>query len=183
MKSKLPLILILGGILIGAITWFGYQGVNKKSSEQILYEGIMEQRQAERDRLDEARRLASRPLTTPASCGGGVTTGFIFEICEGEPDPGADWPEWTEIATAEEQRCILDAFHQTNQLAFLIQDKEYSVETPSTNRVSNFISDLCTAALFTDGVDYGDSDAYAYYLVEGYYKDRSESAVAPGHEY
>ena len=182
MSKKLPLILIVGGLLVGGITWLGYTTVNKKSSDQVLLESMAEMRANERNEAEKRRELMDMVLVAPASCEG-LNTKFLFDYMEYEPDPGGDWPDWTNLASQAEQSCILDAFHQTNVHAFKIQGKDYKKAAPGTNRVANFMSDVSRASLFTDGVNYGDPDASLEMLVNGYYADRATSAVAPGHDY
>lgn len=182
MKSKLALVLLLGGAAIGGITWWGYSTVSKPSDVEILQQAIFEQQERERQQAATAAELSAQVLTAPESCAG-LTTAFIYAICETEPDPGADWPDWTNIATPAEQGCMIDAVEKTNAHAHAIQNVEHTPTEPTPNRMGNFISDVCTASLFTDGVDWGDTDAPASRLINGFFADRATSIFAPGQDY
>jgi hypothetical protein len=49
--------------------------------------------------------------------------------------------------------------------------------------MGRFVSDLCSAALWTDGIDYGDTDKSLSDLIAGYYANRAESRVKPAQSY
>jgi hypothetical protein len=178
MNKALPAILIFGGIAIGAISWLGYQAANTKSQDQILMEAM----QAERQRQEDLIGLKKLVLTVPETCNK-QTTGFIFAVCGQEPDAGKDWPDWTHQANSAEQTCMLDSFHVTNAHSRKLQGKDYTPETPPTNRISSFISDVCSASLFTDGINYGETDKPANILIKGYFVDRADSSVKPTFDY
>ncbi len=183
MKKFLGAVLILGGVaIIGVIVW-GKMNTSKVSDEQRLIDAALDLRAAEAERVQTAAELSAIALEAPETCNG-LTTGFVYDFCEMEPDPGVDWPIWTEVSSPETHACVLDAFHRTNEHAFKIQGGEpYVADTPEPQRVARFISDICSASLFTDGVDWGDQDADLTTLINGYYVDRSQSRVTPGHDY
>ena len=182
MKRFLPMFLILAGIAIGAIAFFGNKTVNQKSDAEYIAEGLQAQRDAEADKAAAIARLSALKLPAPTECEG-LTTGFIYEICETEPYGEEDWPDWRLIADAEQQACVLAAFHQTNRHAASINGEVHVSADPNGNRVGVFLADICGASLFTDGIDYGDTDASASDLIAGFYAERSESRVRPGMDY
>lgn len=49
--------------------------------------------------------------------------------------------------------------------------------------MGRFVSDLCTAAHWTDGIDYGDTDKPVSELIAGFYADRATSRVKPAQSY
>ena len=182
MKIILPLGLILGAVVIAATVWLGSQNTKTASDAELIQEAILEQRAQEQQRLEAAARLMTKVLPAPASCEG-LTTQFVYDICATEPDDLVSWPDWTQIAGPAQQACILDAFHQTNAHAFEIRGEVYDPAAPDNTRVTRFISDLCSASLWTDGIDYGDADKAVSDLVAGYYADRADSRVKPGQSY
>ena len=182
MKRFLPIFLILAGIAIGAIVFIGNKSVNQKTDAEYITEGLLEQQAAQQAAAEEAAALATKKLPAPNNCEG-LTTGFIYEICETEPYGEEDWPDWRVIANDAEQACVLSAFHQTNKHAAAINGESYEGEAPNGNRVGLFLSDICGASLFTDGIDYGDADASASVLIAGFYAERSESRFKPGMGY
>ncbi len=182
MKSKLPYVLLIGGIVIAGISWWGYQTVSTPTDTEVLHQAILDQHQRDLQQAENAAALSAQVLTAPESCAG-LTTAFIFNVCDLEPDPGNNWPDWRTIASPAEQTCIVDALEKTNAHAHAIQNVEHTPADPTTNQAGRFISDVCTASLFTDGVDYGDADASASALIGGFFADRATSAVTPGHDY
>lgn len=182
MRSWMAAILILGGIAIAGIAWWGYSTVSKPSDVAALQDAILDQQAREREQAETAAALSTEILAAPDSCVG-LTTAFIFNICELEPDPGADWPDWTTIASTAEQVCMVDALEATNAHAHAIQNVEHTPTDPTANQMGRFVSDVCTASLFTDGVDYGDETASASVLIDGFFADRATSRVKPGQDY
>lgn len=182
MKKLFAFLLILGGFGTAAIVFIGNKAVNTKSDAEYLQEGLMAQQEAAEQAAQTRAELMKVVLSAPNSCEG-LKAGIVFETIEGEPDPGADWPDWTAIATPAEKACLIEAFHITNAHAFKIQGKDYVRNEPSINRSSNFISDLGSATLFTDGIDYGENDGSLSLLINGYFADRATSRVTPGHDY
>ena len=182
MSKKLPIVLIVGGLVIGGLSWLGYQQMNKKSDDEILMDAAMDLMQQQRHAEEERSTLMTKVLSAPEECEG-VKTAIVFQIIEGEPDIGKDWPDWTDFATPKERRCIMTAFHQTNEHAFRIQGKEYKRRKLDINRTSKFISEVATAALFTDGVSFGDEDSSLVTLIDGYFADRATSRTKPGYDY
>ena len=182
MNKSLPLTLILGGTAIAVLSWYGYSALQKPSDEEILRAAMQQEAERQAAAAEEADRLRQTALPAPAACQG-VTTGFIYAICETEPDPGRDWPDWTALANAAEQACLTETFHQTNTHALAIRREQYEATQPDANRMGRFASDLCGASLFTDGVDWGDTDKPASTLIEGFYADRAESRFAPEQDY
>lgn len=178
MKNKLPIILILGGVLIAGITWIGSQNMDYKSDAQIIQEAIWKEQSA----AAEAAGLKTKVLSAPEECRS-VTTKFIFDYAELEPDDFVSWPNWTDTANVVEQACILAALHQTNAHAFAIQRKEYTRPDPSNLSTARFINDVSIASSWTDDVDYGDTDASAFALITGFYVDRAKSRLEPGKNY
>ena len=174
MKNWLPWVLILGGAAIAAIVYWGSTEVSKKSDAEILQEAIMSQRAAEEAARQSAEELSQKLLPAPASCAGLVTS-VVFAVCDTEPYPEEDWPDWTLIASADEQACLVDAFHQTNAHAYEVRGETYDEEAPTGNRMGWFISAVCGASLFTDGVDYGAADASLSDLIAGFHAERAES--------
>lgn len=182
MNKALGWILLLGGIVIIAIVVWGRTSTTKKTDIDYLHEAMLEQQAAEAAKAENAAALSQKVLVAPDACDS-VTTGFIFNQCEREPDIGDDWPDWTEIANADEQTCMLAAFHQTNAHALAIRGEPHEVTVPDTNRMGRFISDVCGASLFTDGVDWGDQNVVATLLLNGFYADRAQSRVMPSQDY
>ena len=182
MKNILGAVLILGGLAILAIIWFGVNATSQKSDEERLLEAMYELRAAEEKAQAERDVLRAQVLEAPEICKQ-ATTKIIFDIVEGEPDPGADWPDWRVQANGIEMECIREAFHQTNAHALKIRGEDYVRETLPINRSSRFISDVARAALWTDGIDYGDEDASLYDLINGFYADRAESTFQPEQDY
>ena len=182
MKRFLPIFLIVAGLAIAAITFYGNKTVNKKTDAEYITEGLLEQQAAQQAAAEEAAALATKKLPAPDNCEG-LTTGFIYEICETEPYGEEDWPDWRLIANDAEQACVLSTFHQTNKHAAAINGETYDSADPNGNRVGLFLSDVCSASLFTDGIDYGDTDASASALISGFYAERSESRFKPGMDY
>jgi len=181
MKSKLPLILVLGGLIIAAIVWFGNKSVNQKSDVEYIQEGLMAQREAAESEAQTKRELSATVLKAPNICRD-IRAGIFFEVVDTEPDSG-DWPDWRQIASPDEVKCIMAAFHRTNAHAFKIQGKDYDRKRPSANQAANFISDVAVATLDTDGIDYGDVDGSAFVLINGYFAARAKSSFQPGNEY
>jgi hypothetical protein len=143
---------------------------------------MFEMRKMEQEKKAARDQLRVKVLEAPQICMM-ATTKIVFDVVEGEPDPGGDWPDWTLNATPNERECIEEAFHQTNEHALKIRGEDYVRESLSINRSSRFISDVSRAALFTDGIDYGDSDASLYDLINGFYADRATSRFAPEQDY
>ena len=169
-------------LFIAGVSWYGYRHVNKPSDDEILRDAILDYQQDQRDQAARAGELSKKVLSAPASCEG-LTTGFVYAYCETEPDPGEDWEDWRQMFNMAQGTCVMDAFHQTNAHAFEIQGKPYNPVDPGVNRVARFVSDLCGASLWTDGVDWGDEDASLTTLINGYYADRATSIFKPGHDY
>lgn len=182
MKSVLPSILVTAVIVAAVIAWFANQRASQPSEAERVQEAMLDLQADERRKAERAEELMQMVLPAPESCDG-LTTGFLFAICESEPDDFVSWPDWTQIANGAEQRCVLDSFHQTNAHAADIRGETYEPEPPENNRVTRFVSDLCTAALWTDGIDWGDKEASASDLVSGYYADRATSRVTPAQSY
>ncbi len=182
MKTILPLILLLGGLAIAAIVWYGNKQTSTQSDDARLMEAILDQQDQARQDADRASRLMAQILPAPATCEG-LMTQAVFSLCEMEPDIGNDWPDWKDAASSGEQACLLDAFHQTNAHAYEIRGETYDGADPDNNRMGRFVSDLCTASLWTDGIDYGDGDKSLSDLIAGYYADRATSRVKPAQSY
>lgn len=182
MKNKMALLLVCGGVVIAGIAILGNSFVSKKSDAELIQEAIFEQNRIATEKRTSAAELSKKILQTPEACQG-LTAKFIFDYGDLEPDDFVSWPDWTQTANPAEQDCIVAAFHKTNAHAFAIQGKEYAQGTPVNLSVANFISDIGSATLFTDGIDYGDPDASLFDLISGYFADRAESRVSPGHDY
>ena len=147
-----------------------------------IQEGLQAQQDAQESAAEQRARLSAMKLLAPEACAE-ITTGFLYAICETEPDPDKDWPDWTLLAGAPEQACVTAAFHQTNAHAAKINGAEYDGAEPDGNRIGWFVSDLCRASLFTESINYGDTDASAADLIAGFFADRSESRVKPSMDY
>ena len=182
MNKIWPVVLILGGIAIAAIVWFGMKSVKTKSDTELLNDAIFEMQAQEEKQREEAATLMATVLPTPDSCAG-VTTGIVFAICEGETVDGGPLPDWTAMASPAEQACILDAFHQTNAHAYRIRREDYDGAAPDDVRVKTFVIDLCEAILWSDGIGWGDTDSPLPALIDAFYADRAESRVTPKRPY
>ncbi|MEZ6000238.1 hypothetical protein [Hyphomonas sp.] len=182
MKTLVPFILVICGLGLAAFVWYGNKRASQVSDEQRVLDAVLEQQEAARAAQERASELMAEILPAPAACDG-LTTGTVFSICEMEPYPGEDWPDWTAAASPAEQACLLDSFHQTNAHAYEIRSETYDGADPDANRMGRFVSDLCTAALWTDGIDYGDTDKSLSDLIAGYYTDRATSLVKPAQSY
>jgi hypothetical protein len=182
MNKIWPVALILGGVAIAAIIWFGMKSVNTKSDVELINEAILEMRDQEAQQREDAAMLMATVLPSPGSCAG-VTTGIAFAICEGETEHGGPLPDWTAMTSSAEQACILDAFHQTNAHAFRIRGEDYDEAAPDDVRVKTFVADLCDAILWSDGIGWGDTDSPLTALIDAFYADRAESRVTPKRVY
>lgn len=182
MKTIFPTAILLGGIGLAAIMWLTHAPASAQSDEERILGVILDQRQQEQERREQAAELMKAVLPAPASCDG-LTTQVVFDICATEPDPGGAWPDWKQVAAPAEQACLLGTFHQTNAHAFTIRGETYEAAVPDNNRMGHFVTDLCTAALWTDGIDYGDTDKPLPSLIEGYYAHRATSRVTPAQDY
>ena len=182
MKYVIGAVLLLGGLAILAIIGFGVSATSEKSEEEKLLDAMFELRAAEEQAQAEREVLRTTVLGAPEICKQ-ATTRIVFDVVEGEPDPGEDWPDWRGLANGIELECIREAFHQTNEHALKIRGEDYAREPLTINRSSRFISDVARAALWTDGIDYGDADASLYDLVNGFYADRAESLFKPEQDY
>lgn len=182
MSKKLGAILVIGGLAIAGIIWAGQNAVSKKSDAEWIQEGLMEQREAAERARVEALALSEKVLVAPESCAA-AKTGVLYSFCDMEPYADKPWPSWADHADDAAQTCIKDAFHNTNAHAFAIQAKTYEISPIPNPRIANFISDLCSASLFTEGIDYGDRDKSVSDLINGFYADRAESSFAPRQDY
>ncbi len=182
MNKIWPVVLILGGVAIAAIVWLGMKSVNTKSDVELLHEAILEMQATEARQREEAVALMATVLPAPDSCAG-VTTGIVFALCEGETEDGGPLPDWTMMASPAEQACILDTFHQTNEHAFTIRREAYDGAAPNDARLMAFVSDLCGAVLWSDGIGWGDTDSPLPALIDAFYVDRADSVVAPTQSY
>ena len=178
MKKTIVIAMI---VLVWALAIFFYfQAKEQQRQSETVNQMMIDIRLQKKRDVETRRALYKEVLEAPASCEG-LTTEFIYTTCDNEPDEG--WPEWKLYAADAEQACMLDTLHQTNAHAFAIQAKAYDAPEPSNASVANLIFDLCSASLFTDGIDYGDTDKPASKLIKGFYADRATSAVSPGHDY
>lgn len=182
MNNKLSFILILGGLTIAGIVWMGVTQTSKKSDAEYIQEGLQAQRAAQQEASKTRAELSAMVLIAPDACEG-VKTKIFYDIVEGEPYSGNDWPDWTSFASPQEVSCILEAFYRTNEHAFKTQGKSYNREAPSIGRSSKFVLDVAGASLSTDGIDYGDTDKSAVDLLNGFYAERAESSYAPSRDY
>ncbi|WP_340691835.1 hypothetical protein [Hyphomonas sp.] len=181
MKKILPIALVLGGAAIALIVGVGIKMTNTRSDAEIILDTIHEERALDTRQADDAAVLTATILPTPESCIG-LSTRFVFRICDGEPSAGNLWPDWTSVTAPEERTCILGAFHQTNAHAHRIQGSRYDMAEPDNERVSAFVSDLCAAVLWADHMRWGDDKPLGE-LMDAYYADRAESMIAPKHSY
>jgi len=182
MKTLVPFILLICGLGLAAFVWYGNKRASEVSDEQRVLDAVLEQQEAARAAQDRANKLMAEILPAPAACDG-LTTGTVFSLCEMEPYAGEDWPDLAAIASPRERACLLDTFHQTNTHAYEIRGESYDGLDPDSNRLGSFASDLCAAALWTDGIDYGDTDKSLSDLITGYYANRAESRVKPAQSY
>ncbi len=182
MKTLVPFILLICGLGLAAFVWYGNKRASEVSDEQRVLDAVLEQQEAARAAQERANELMAQVLPAPAACDG-LTTGTVFSLCEMEPDVGEDWPDLAAIASPQERACLMDTFHQTNAHAYEIRGESYDGADPDSNRLGRFTSDLCTAALWTDGIDYGDTDKPLSDLIAGYYANRAESRVKPAQSY
>ena len=182
MKTLIPFILLICGLGLAAFVWYGDKHAAHQSDEERVLEAALEQQEQAREAQARAAALMSKALPAPASCDG-LTTGAVFRLCEMEPDIGEDWPDLMATTSPAEQACLLDSFHQTNRHAYEIRSETYDGMDPDANRMGRFVSDLCTAALWTDGIDYGETDKSLSDLIAGYYAERATSRVKPAQSY
>ncbi len=182
MKTLIPFILVICGLGLAAFVWYGNKRADRASDEQRVLDAVLAQQEEARAAQERANALMTQVLPAPAACDG-LTTGVVFGLCELEPDPGEDWPDWTDAASPAEQACLLEAFHQTNRHAYEIRRESYDGAAPDANRMGRFVSDLCTAALWTDGIEIGATDKPLSDLIAGFYADRATSLVAPSQSY
>lgn len=181
MKKRLPIMLVLGGVAIAVIVGIGIKMTTTRSDAEIIRDSIHEQRALDARQADDAAVLMATILPVPESCAG-LSTRFVFRICDGEPNAGNPWPDWTSVTAPEERACILGAFHQTNAHAHRIQGSRYDMAEPDNERVSAFVSGLCAAVLWADDMTWGDDKPLGE-LIEAYYADRAESMIAPKRAY
>jgi hypothetical protein len=181
LQKILPIALILGGVVIAMTVGIGIKTVNSRSEAEIILDTIHEQRFSDAQQADDAAHLMAMILPTPESCAG-LSTRFVFRICDGEPNEGRPWPDWKELLEPEEQTCILSAFHQTNAHAYRIRGEEYVGLVPRNERVSAFVSDLCSAVLWADHMSWGDERPLSE-LINAFYADRAESMATPKRSY
>nr|WP_321359843.1 hypothetical protein [uncultured Hyphomonas sp.] len=182
MKTLIPFILLICGIGLAAFVWYGNKRASEKSDEERVLEAVLEQQEAARAAQERASTLMAEILPVPPACDG-LTSVTVFSLCEMEPDAGEDWPDLADTSTPKERACLLDSFHQTNAHAYEIRGESYDGIDPDANRMGRFVSDLCTAALWTDGIDYGDTDKPLSNLIAGFYADRATSRVKPAQSY
>ncbi|NND59816.1 MAG: hypothetical protein HKN49_06060 [Gammaproteobacteria bacterium] len=182
MKKALPVILIVGGIVIAAITYFGYRAANKTSDVEVLQRAIIQQQLDEERKAADLGKLGKQPLQPPAECAD-VTTAIFFNLCELEGDAGAPEPDWTSAASAPEQVCILAALHRTNEHAYRLQQRQYGDEQRAAARAIDFACDVAAATLYAEGIGYGDTDARAVDLLTAFFAERTESHYGPRRSY
>lgn len=174
MNKKLPFILIILGIAIAAISYFGYQTVNKKSDIQVMQSYL----NAQADKQVELAALAKTIPEIPEACKQ-VKALPIFKICDLEPYEGQPTPAWNTGLGDTHQQCIVEAFHVTNEHAFKFRDSEYNRETPKDLAVISFSCGLSSAVLFDDNIDYEDPNASAAELIESFYRERAGTRSGP----
>ena len=174
MKKHLPIILIVLGLAIAAISYFGYQAVNKKSDIQIMQEYVRSQDNKQAALVE----LAKKVLDAPESCKQVKALPFLG-ICELEPYEGNPAPTWYTGLNDFEKNCIVQAFHVTNEHAYKFRDSEYQSEAPSDIKVIDFSCDVSAATLFDDNIDYEDPNATAAELLESFYRERAGTRSGP----
>jgi hypothetical protein len=182
MKTLIPFILLICGLGLAGFVWYGNKRAAEVSDEQRVLDAVLEQQEEARAAQERANTLMSQTLPVPAACDG-LMTATVFSLCEMEPDVGEDWPDLAATSSPKERACLLDTFHQTNAHAYDIRGESYDGVDPDSNRMGRFVSDLCSAALWTDGIDYGDTDKSLSDLIAGYYANRAESRVKPAQSY
>jgi len=166
--KKLGFVLVIGGVVIGAIAYFGNQAVNKKSDMELLMET---QRQMEKD----AAELAARPLAVPESCKN-VSLQVFETVCNNEVYEGEAVIPWATNLTATEASCVGDASVAKRLLDAAKMHREFDPTAPVEDWVTIMFacgvnSDLM---LFVEDFDLEDPnndafnalDAWAKYLQE-----------------
>jgi hypothetical protein len=175
MKTKLPLILILSGVLIGVIAYFGSQYANRVSDAELIQQTIFEQQAKQAELLDKV-------LEAPDECRD-LSAKFVFDYADMEPDDLVSWPDWKAFANAAEQACILAALHLTNEQSFALGNEEYTRSDPENLSVAKFIADVARASFASDIVEYWDHSASTHTLLTAYYTDRADSPFKPKFHY
>jgi len=178
MKQRLPIILITLGFVIAAISYFGYQAVNKKSDIEVLQETMYSYINAEANKKAALTELGKKIIDAPAVCDQ-VKALLFFGICDLEPYEGQPVPAWNKGINTAEQDCVVQAFHATNEHAFKFTGDEYQSEVPTDLRVINFGCDVTSVILFDDNISYDDPDASASELLESFYRERAGTRSEP----
>lgn len=183
MSLKLPLVLIVGGIVIGGISWFGYQYVNKTSDEELILETLQEARIAEEQSSEDREALMRKILPVPSSCAT-ITVKSVSDICDTEPDDFVSWPNWALSATPQEQTCLLDTFYQTNAHASKINGENYERSVPTNRQMGNFACDIYSSIMWIEGdFDINDTTLSITEFITGFYRHRADSNVKPAQSY
>jgi hypothetical protein len=181
MKRILPIGLVLGGAVIAVGMGIGIWIASARPDAGTMPGAAHAQMAMSMQHADEASWRIDTVLPTPEYCTG-LSTRFVFRICDGEPLEGRPWPDWTHDTEPAEQACILGLFHQTNAHVYRIRQEQYVGLVPDNERVSAFVSDLCSAVTWADDMTRGD-DKPLPDLIHAFYADRAESMVTPKRSY
>lgn len=181
MKSIWPIGLVLGGTVIAAVAGLGIWTASARTDAAAMPEAGHAQRAINLQPESTADWHIDTVLPTPEYCAG-LTTRFVFRICDGAPLEGRPWPDWTRDTEPAERACILGLFHQTNVHAYRLREETYVGLVPGNERVSAFVSDLCSAVVWADDMTWGE-DRPLPGLIHAFYADRAESMVTPKRSY
>jgi len=181
MKRIWPIGLVLGGAVIAVVAGLGIWTASARTGAAALRGADHAQRAMNLQPEDIADWRIDTVLPTPEYCTG-LTTRFVFRICDGAPVEGLPWPDWMRDVEPAERACILGLFHQTNAHAYRLREETYVGLVPGNERVSAFVSDLCTAVVWADDMTWGE-DRPLPGLIHAFYADRAESMVTPKRSY
>ena len=166
MKS-LPIVLILGGIAIGGITFYGGQIAGKKSSDMALRDAIVSQQKVERKSEEEIAALRRVVLDVPVACQG-VNAKPFYTLCDSESAK-----DWAAGLSATEKDCMLETFHSTNAHAHQMRSQDYTPEAPSALRMNAIVCDIA-GQTYKVQVEWGDETAPASRLITAFHQERAE---------
>ncbi len=180
MKKFLPLMLVVMGVAIAAISYFGYQAVNRPSDMDIIRGVLAQQRQA----VEDLAVLAKQPPEVPAECQN-VTSSIFFDICDLDPnDPEKPVSDWERVGSVEDRGCVEAAFHVTNERAFTLQQRSYSKAAPVSKDIVYFSCEVTQASLWMEGTyEWGDADTPLDAILTAYFEDRADSTYGAKKSY
>ena len=151
--------------------YFGYRAVTSHSDAQLQREAAAAQLRAG----ENLAKLAAQPAQVPAECLN-INSNIFFELCDIQRDEENEpAPDWALTGNPNTRKCVVAAFHRTNERAYTLQQRDYLPATPSSANVLLFACDVAGAGLFTEeNYKWGDPNIPLNVLLTTYYKDRAE---------